>query len=248
MLWVLDLDGVVWLAGSAIEGSAGAVERLRAAGESVAFVTNNSTPNLARYVRMLAGVGLEVDEQELVTSAQAAASMLVEGSTAVCVGGDGLAEALVQRKVNLVDAGSRPDSVVVGRTVALDFVELAAAARAIREGSRFIATNTDATFPTPHGLEPGAGALVAYLEVASGVKAEPAGKPAAPMADLLLARFGPPGIVVGDRPDTDGRFAQRLGVDFALVLTGVTSKADLPVEPEPALVAEDLAGVVAEKL
>lgn len=248
MLWVLDLDGVVWLAGSAIEGSAEAVERLRAAGERIAFVSNNSTPNLARYVRMLSGAGLEVAEEELLTSAQAAASMLGEGSRAVCVGGDGLAEALAQRNVEVVEADAEPEAVVVGRTLTLDFTELAAAARAIREGARFVATNTDATFPTPHGLEPGAGALVAYLEVASGVKAEPAGKPAEPMARLLASRFGHAGIVVGDRPDTDGRFAERLGVGFALVLTGVTSEADLPVEPAPALVAKNLAEVVSERL
>lgn len=248
MLWVLDLDGVVWLAGSAIEGSAQAVERLRSAGQEIAFVSNNSTPNLARYVRMLGGAGIEVQEEELVTSAQAAASMLDEGSTTLCVGGDGLAEALAQRNVDIVDADSTPDSVVVGRTLALDFVELASAARAIREGARFIATNLDATFPTPHGLEPGAGALVAYLEVASGAKAELAGKPAGPIADLLTARFGEPAIVVGDRPDTDGRFAERLGADFALVLTGVTSESDLPVTPKPAMVEKNLARVVAERL
>lgn len=248
MLWVLDLDGVVWLAGSAIEGSAEAVERLRSAGESIAYVSNNSTPNLARYKRMLSGAGIEVEEEELVTSAQAAASMLPAGSRALCVGGDGVIEALAQREVEIVEADSGPEAVVVGRSLVLDFTELAAAARAIREGARFIATNTDATFPTPHGLEPGAGALIAYLEVASGVRAERAGKPEAPMAELLLHRFGTPGIVVGDRPDTDGRFAERLGVDFALVLSGVTSGSDLPVEPEPAVVAKNLAEVVAERL
>lgn len=248
MLWVLDLDGVVWLAGSAIEGSAEAVGMIRNAGEQVAFVTNNSTPNLARYVRMLAAAGVEVEEGELVTSAQAAASMLPEGSRVACVGGDGLAEALAQRNVEAVETDSAPDAVVVGRTLTLDFTELAGAASAIREGARFIATNSDATFPTPHGLEPGAGALVAYLEVASGVEAERAGKPEAPMADLLLARFGEPGLVVGDRPDTDGLFAHRLGVDFVLVMSGVTSESDLPVDPTPALVAKDLRQVVSERL
>ena len=80
---------------------------------------------------------------------------------------------------------------MVGRSLTLDFGELAAAAAAIRAGARFVATNTDATFPTPHGLEPGAGALVAYLEVGSGRQAEVAGKPNQAAADLLRARFGP---------------------------------------------------------
>ncbi len=79
---------------------------------------------------------------------------------------------------------------MVGRSLRLDFADLAAAATAIRDGARFMATNTDATFPTPHGLEPGAGALVAYLEVGSGRQAEVAGKPHQAAADLLRARFG----------------------------------------------------------
>ena len=141
-----------------------------------------------------------------------------------------------------------PDAVVVGRSVTLDFAELAAAATAIRAGARFVATNNDATFPTPHGLEPGAGAVVAYLEVGSGRTAEVAGKPNQPAADLLQARFGTPGLVVGDRPDTDGLFAQRIGAPYALVLSGVTGAEDLPVSPHPAMVEPDLASVVTARL
>jgi ribonucleotide monophosphatase NagD (HAD superfamily) len=185
---------------------------------------------------------------EMATSAQAAASLLEPGAKAACVGGPGVMEALRDRGVEVVPADANPESIVVGRSLRLDFDELAAAASAIRAGARFIATNTDATFPTPHGLEPGAGALVAYLEVGSGRRAEPAGKPEQPIADLVRARFGQPDVVVGDRPESDGRFATRIGASFALVLTGVTSRKDLPVSPTPAIVADDLAAVVTEHL
>lgn len=244
MRWVFDLDGVVWLAGRAIPGSAEAISRLRAAGHSVSFVTNNSTPTLADHVANLAKAGIEVDSSELATSSQAAASTLSPGDRVTCVGGPGLAEALHDRQLELVGADQSPSAVVVGRTLQLDFAELARAATAIRAGATFIATNTDATFPTPDGLEPGAGALVAYLEVGSGGKAAPSGKPAQPMVDLVLSRFGRPDVVVGDRPDTDGGFANRIGSPFALVLTGVTKRSDLPVEPDPDVVEDDLAGVV----
>ena len=157
-------------------------------------------------------------------------------------------EALTQRGVEIVPTTASPDAVVVGRSLSLDFEELAAAANSIRAGARFIATNTDATFPTPHGLEPGAGALVAYLEVGSGRRAQAAGKPEQPIADLVRSRFGPPDVVVGDRPESDGRFAVRMGASFALVLTGVTRRQDLPVSPTPAIVADDLAAVVSEHL
>jgi ribonucleotide monophosphatase NagD (HAD superfamily) len=65
---------------------------------------------------------------------------------------------------------------------------------------------------------------------------------------LLKARFGEAGMVVGDRPDTDGLFARRLGAEFALVLSGVTSASDLPVDPAPDLVEKDLEGVVRKRL
>jgi HAD superfamily hydrolase (TIGR01450 family) len=244
MLWVFDLDGVVWLAGHAIPGSAEAVHRLRAAGHRVAFVTNNSTPTVAEYVDRLDRAGIKIEPAELVTSAQAAASVLEPGTKVACVGGEGVHEALDERGVEVVGSGDEPAAVVVGRSLRLDFDELAAASAAIRGGARFVATNTDATFPTPHGPEPGAGALVAYLQVGSGRNPEVAGKPEAAMAGLVHGRYGSPDVVVGDRAETDGAFAGRVGAPFLLVLTGVTRREDLPVQPAPALVADDLAGAV----
>ena len=248
MLWVLDLDGVVWLAGTPIPGSASAIEQLRARGNRVAFVTNNSTPLIGEHLERLAHAEIRAGADELVTSSQAAASVLEPGARAACVAGNGVREALELRGVTVVAPADQPDAVVVGRTLMLDFQELSDAASAIRNGARFIATNTDATFPTPHGLEPGAGALVAFLEAASGQKAEAAGKPGKPMAELLKARFGEAGVVVGDRPDTDGLFARRLGAKFALVLSGVTRESDLPVDPAPDLIGPNLSAVVASLL
>ena len=244
MLWVFDLDGVVWLAGRPIPGSADALARVRAAGQRVAFVTNNAGPTVAEHVIALQHAGVEADAAEVVSSAQAAAAVLPPGSNAAAVGGPGVSEALALQGVEVVPAGAGPDAVVVGRAPHLDYDELAAAATAIRNGARFVATNTDATFPTPDGLLPGAGAVVAFMRVASGVDPTVAGKPHQPVADLLRRRFGTADIMVGDRPDTDGRFAALIGAPFALVLTGVTGRAQVPVDPAPALVADDLAAAV----
>ena len=248
MLWVFDLDGVVWLAGRPIPGAAAAVDRMRRQGTRVAFVTNNSGPTVPEYVARLAAAGVDVDPAELATSSQAAASMVEPGSRVAYIGGAGVREALEAREVRMVDVGESPEAVVVGRSLDLDFAELAAAARAIRNGARFIATNTDATFPTPDGPEPGAGALVAYLQVGSGCQPEVAGKPEKAMAEMVQARYGQPDMVVGDRAETDGAFARRVGAPFALVLTGVTSRSDLPLDPPPAVVGDDLAAVVNEHL
>lgn len=244
MLWVFDLDGVVWLAGQAIPGSPEAVRRVRDAGHRVVFVTNNSTPTVDEYVDRLHRAGIEVAGEELATSSQAAASLLRPGTRAAYLGGDGVREALEGRGVEIVGVDQGPSAVVVGRSLSLDFDQLAAAATAIRNGARFVATNTDATFPTPVGPEPGAGALIAYLQVGSGRSAEVAGKPEAAMADLVRSRYGPPEVVVGDRAETDGAFAERVSAPFVLVLTGVTQRSDLPVSPAPKLVADDLADAV----
>lgn len=244
MLWVFDLDGVVWLAGQAIPGAAEAVRRLRHAGHRMAFVTNNSTPTVDEYVQRLGRAGIEVSPDELASSSQAAASLIAPGTRVAYLGGEGVGEALEKQGARIVAVDDAPSAVVVGRSLRLDFAELAGAAKAIRDGARFVATNTDATFPTPDGPEPGAGALIAYLQVGSGRSAEVAGKPEQAMADLVLSRFGQPQVVVGDRAETDGAFAERVCTPFVLVLTGVTRRSDLPVKPAPRLVADDLAQAV----
>jgi 4-nitrophenyl phosphatase len=107
-----------------------------------------------------------------------------------------------------------------------------------------VLTNPDLTYPTPNGLEPGAGAIGAAIAAATGAEPEIGGKPEGAMVGLIRERLGLEGVVVGDRMDTDGRFADALGYRFALVLTGVTTAADLPVAPEPWALAADLAALV----
>lgn len=244
VLWVLDLDGVVWLSGTRIPGSAEAVDHLRAEGHEVVFLSNNSGPTRAQYLERLKGAGVNASDGELVNSAQAAASLVEPGSTVLILGGEGLHEALATRGALPVSASDHPDAVVVGRTTKLDYDELAVATTAIRNGARFLATNTDATFPTPAGLIPGAGALIAFLATASGREPEVAGKPNAATATLIREHFGQPDVMVGDQPATDGLFAELVGAPFALVLSGVTAREDLPVTPTPAVIGADLAEVV----
>jgi 4-nitrophenyl phosphatase len=121
------------------------------------------------------------------------------------------------------------------------------AATLVRGGARLVATNDDGTYPTPEGPIPGAGSILASIETAAGTSASVAGKPHPPMADLVRSHVGAEGWVVGDRPETDGRFAEVLGFRFGLVLTGVTRPDDLPVTPEPEAVADDLLTLVAEQ-
>jgi 4-nitrophenyl phosphatase len=244
--WVLDLDGVVWLADRPIAGAADAVRRLRDAGERLAFVTNNSFWKVGDVAAKLARHGIEPGD-DVVTSAMAAATLVAPGSRVRVCGGPGAIEALLARGAVVVDDGD-VDVVVVGYDPSFDYESMRAAATAVREGARLIATNDDATYPTPDGPVPGAGSILASIVTASGATPEIAGKPHEPMAALVRDRLGSVGLVAGDRADTDGALAAALGYRFGLVLTGVTTPSDLPVEPAPDLVEEDLAHLVAREL
>jgi 4-nitrophenyl phosphatase len=242
---VVDLDGVIWLTGEAIPGAREALTRLHRAGVRTLFATNNSAPTLAELQERLARAGITVGPDDLVTSAQAAAGMLEPGSTAVALADDGVTEALVARGVVVVEEGPA-DAVVVGWTHRFDFDRLAQAADVVRSGARLVGTNQDPTFPTPYGLVPGGGALLAAVANASGAEPEVAGKPHQPLVDLVRGRAPDVVVVVGDRPATDGLLARRLRVPFALVLSGVTGPDGIPPEPSADAVAADLATLVTD--
>jgi HAD superfamily hydrolase (TIGR01450 family) len=242
MSWVLDLDGVVWLADQPIAGAADAVARLRVAGQRVLFATNNSWAPVGEVEAKLARFGIAA-QGDVVTSARAAAGLVEPGERVLVCGGPGIVEAVTERGGVVVRDGDA-EVVMVGFDPAFDYERLRAAAGAVRAGARLVATNDDATYPTPDGPIPGGGSIVAAVAYAAGVTATVAGKPHAPMADLVRALGGEEGTMVGDRPATDGDFATALGYRFALVLSGVTTAADLPVSPTPDVVADSLAALV----
>jgi HAD superfamily hydrolase (TIGR01450 family) len=218
----------------------------------VAFLSNNSSLPVADVVAKLARCEVDADPADVVTSALAAAELLrrdLKGDAAVLTcAGPGVTEALREVGLRTVD---RPPAaaVVVGFHREFDFEELDRASQAVREGARFVATNVDATYPIPGGLLPGTGALVAAIATAAGAQPEVAGKPSPAMADLVRRRFGTRGVVVGDRPSTDGALADELGWPFALVLSGVTGRVAPPggeaiPDAAPPIVGDDLASVV----
>lgn len=241
MALALDLDGVLWLGEQPIPGSAGAVARLRAAGHALVFCTNNSSLPVAAVEAKLARHGVDA-VGDVVTSGMAAAALLRPGERVLVCGGPGVVEAIEDRGATPVREGPA-DAVLVGFHLDFDYERLRVAAAAVHAGARLLATNDDATYPTPEGPIPGGGAILAAVATATGVTPVVAGKPYAPMADLIRERLGEDGIMVGDRPDTDGCFAVVLGYRFALVLTGVAASA-AGVHPPPDLVAPDLATLV----
>ena len=246
-----DLDGVVWLAHDPIAGSPDAVGRIRRAGRRVLFVTNNSSAPEEEVVARLRRIGIEATG-DVVTSSMAAASLTEPGQRVLVSGGAGIEQAVVRRGgdvvANTADADlDGIDAVVAGIDFAFDYQRLNRVSQVVRNGARFIATNTDSTYPTPEGLLPGGGSLIAAIETASGVRAVVAGKPHAPMARYVAQVAGVEGssmLMVGDRLDTDGSFAGELAAPFALVRTGVTPPgASADMTPLPALDVADLSAV-----
>jgi HAD superfamily hydrolase (TIGR01450 family) len=225
-LWIVDLDGVVWLTGEPIGDAPEAIAALRSRGVRVVFATNNSAPTTDELLGRLDRMGVNSSPADLVTSAGAVASLLQPGESVKVMAEGGVLEALAARGVR-TDDDDRAVAAVVGWSRSFDFDSLAATASVARSTGRLLATNEDPTHPTPAGLVPGSGALLAAVATASGVAPVIAGKPHQPMASLMRTAFGfedgdPSVVVIGDQPGTDGRLAERLTVPFGLVDSGVT--------------------------
>ncbi|MHB1598343.1 MAG: HAD-IIA family hydrolase [Acidimicrobiales bacterium] len=251
--WLFDLDGVVWLADEPIPGAADAIARLVCSGRRVAYFTNNSAALRVDHLDKLRRCGLEPDDRDLLSSAEAAAGLCQPGERVLVLGGAGIHEALGARGTEAVDAsaarrGDSFDAVVVGIDPALDAARLAAAVRAVLAGARLLGTNDDATFPTPDGPLAGGGAVLAAVAYGSGATPVVAGKPHAPSVALATRRLGAVDVVVGDRASTDGALARGLGARFALVLSGVTPRGHGPLVPEPDVEARDVAELVEQLL
>jgi 4-nitrophenyl phosphatase len=227
-----------------IAGSVHAIESLREAGHRVLFVTNNSYSVVSDQENALAKIGIDA-RNDVITSSQAAGSLLRKGERVLLGGGPGAVEAIRNAGAILtgrsddhlnVESGNAEmrsktdqefDVVMVGYHPTFDYRGLTRLSHAVRGGARLIATNDDATYPTPHGLIPGGGSILAAVVAASGVEPIVAGKPYEPIADLVRRVLGITDLsdawMVGDRPSTDGLFAQTVGCKFAQVLTGISS-------------------------
>ncbi len=250
---LLDLDGVVYLAGSAIPGAAEALRKADAAGLGLAYVTNNASRTPAAIAALLNSFGVSATPQDVVTSAQAAARLLAErlpaGAQVLVIGGSGLRMALREHGLRPVTtAAARPQAVVQGYASDISYSALAEGGLAVAAGALFVASNGDTTLPGPRGRQPGNGALTQVITTATGVRPVVAGKPEPPLHRESVLRTGAKHpLIVGDRLDTDIEAASRVDTDSMLVLTGVTSPAEAILAPpsqRATYLAEDLTGLL----
>lgn len=230
---VMDMDGVLWRSDKPLPGLVEFFELIRARRIGYALATNNSYKTAAAYIGKLAGMGVNgIDETCVITSATATADYIrthyPPGTTVHVLGGSGLREALSAAGCVLVEDGARV--VAAGIDPQLTYEKLKRATFLIRAGADFIGTNPDTTFPTPEGLTPGAGSILAALAAATDKQPVVIGKPETPMLDSalrVLDTVSERTLMLGDRLETDILGGQRVGMKTALVLTGVSTREDI---------------------
>lgn len=252
-LAMLDLDGVVYVGGQAVPGAPRHVARAREAGLRLGFITNNASRPPAVVAEHLRELGVDARTDDVVTSAQAAARLLLDrfgaGARVVLLGAAGLEQALRVEGLEPVPvAADDPVAVVSGYGPDVLWRDIMRAAVLIRDGLPWVASNTDRTIPTRYGEAPGHGVLVETIRSFSGVEPVVAGKPQRPLLDETVRRLGSERpLMVGDRLDTDIEGAHHAGLDSLLVLTGVTGLTELAgarPDQRPTYVAADLSGLL----
>jgi NagD protein len=231
----MDMDGVLVHEEHAIPGADRFLARLRESGTPFLVLTNNSIYTRRDLAARLRSSGLDVPEEAIWTSALATARFLEEqrpGGSAFVIGEAGLTTALHAAGYTLTEV--EPDYVVLGETRTYSFERITKAIRLIARGARFIATNPDATGPTPDGPLPATGSVAALISRATGVDPYYVGKPNPLMmrsALNALDAHSETTAMIGDRMDTDVVSGLEAGLQTILVLTGVTTRAEAERHP-----------------
>jgi len=252
---ILDMDGVLWRGDAPIGDLPAIFRRINERGLQVVFATNNSIRTPEQYFERLRGMGVACETWQVVTSSLAAANLLSQrfpsGTPIFVIGENGLRQAVLEKGFELleVEQAENAQAVLMGIDRQINFQKLAEATLLVRRGVPFYASNPDKTFPTPRGEIPGAGSWYSIVVTASGVEPIVAGKPGTAMMELALERLGLARenvLVVGDRIETDILAGQAVGCPCALVLSGVSTRAEGEnISPKIDLIAENLATLVA---
>jgi NagD protein len=248
---ILDMDGVIYRGNQLIPGAREYVEKLQDGGHPFLFLTNNSQRTPLDFQRKLERMGLNVPTEHYFTSAMATAAFLhsqkPDGSAFV-IGEAGLTHALYEVGYSITEID--PDYVVLGDTPSYDYAKMLKAVRLILAGARFVATNPDVSGPEEEGVHPACGALAAPIEQVTGRQAYYVGKPNPLMMREALRRLdahSESAVMIGDRMDTDILAGLGTGMHTILVLTGVTTRADLAFfSYQPNAVVESLAEMTPE--
>jgi NagD protein len=247
--WLTDMDGVLVHEEQALPGGAEFVRALQEHGRPFLVLTNNSIFTARDLRARLLGSGIDVPEESIWTSALATAQFLADqsaGGSAYVIGEAGMTSAL--HDIGFVLTDRNPDYVVLGETRTYSFEAITRAIRLIERGARFIATNPDATGPSPEGSLPATGSVAALITRATGIQPYFVGKPNPLMMRSALNAIeahSETTVMVGDRMDTDMIAGIEAGLRTVLVLSGSTKREDIGRYPyRPTRVLDSIADVV----
>jgi len=250
---ILDMDGVLWRDTEPLGNLPAIFDHIRALGYRYIFVTNNSTRTVEEYIDKLAGFGVQIEGDQVLTAADATGVFLSKrypkNTTVYVVGQPSLKHTLTAHGMNVVD-DSRSTATVVVASIDFDltYEKLKQASLLIQAGCDFIGTNPDRTLPTPEGFIPGSGTVIEALEIASGKKAKFIGKPEPLLYQMALERLETlpyETLAVGDRLETDIAGAQAAGIHTALVLTGASSLSQAQeYTPSPEIISSNLTELI----
>jgi NagD protein len=249
--WLCDMDGVLMHEGVPVPGADRFIATLLERGRQFLILTNNSMFTPRDLSARLASAGLVVPESSLWTSALATARFLHSqrpAGSAFVIGEAGLTTAL--HDIGYVLTDRAPDYVVLGETRTYSFSAITQAIRLVDGGARFIATNPDATGPSPEGALPATGSVAALIQHATGVSPYFVGKPNPLMMREGLNVIGghsESAVMIGDRMDTDVVAGMEAGMQTVLVLTGVTAAGDVERFPyRPSRVVDSVADLTSQ--
>lgn len=243
---IIDMDGVLYRGNAPMPGLADFFAFMRERGIRFMLATNNSSRTPEEYVAKLAGMGVTVNPEDILTSGIATADYLTSiappGTRVYVIGAESLAETMREHGFVVSDQGA--EFVVVGMDTQVTYDKLRRATLLIRAGARFIGTNPDKTFPSEEGIVPGNGAILAAIEAATGVAPLTIGKPEPTLFQMALKRMSADPVhtaVLGDRLETDILGGINAGLFTILVLSGVVTREELAAsEVQPDLVLEDI--------
>jgi 4-nitrophenyl phosphatase len=247
--FLLDMDGTFYLGDQLLEGALRFIDLLREQKKEFIFLTNNSSKHRHQYAKKISRLGLPITGESVLTSGEATALYLRQqhpGADLFLVGTPSLEDEFRQHGFRLVQ--QEPQFLVLGFDTTLTYHKLWALCDFVRAGVPYIATHPDFNCPTENGYMPDVGAMIAFVQAATGRQPDlVVGKPNRLIVDAAAVKMNLQVnklAMIGDRLYTDIALGKTSGIATILVLSGETKMEDLKDSPfQPDYTFQNLAGV-----
>ncbi|PKM62655.1 MAG: HAD family hydrolase [Firmicutes bacterium HGW-Firmicutes-21] len=246
-LFVLDMDGTIYLGERVFPVAVEFVAKAKSLGKKIIYFTNNASKNPDIYYQKLLNMGFDAERSEIVTSGDVTAEYLIKsypGQPVYLVGTPALEQSFLSYGIKLSE---NSDIVVSSFDTTLTYKKLETACNLIRSGAVFLSTHPDFNCPTENGFIPDSGAINALITASTGVVPKYFGKPHRETADMISAVSGIPlerTAIVGDRLYTDIALGKNNGMTSVLVLTGETKIEDINDDNSPDICLNDIGEII----